>query len=95
MKSLIVAAVVVLLASSTAFACGCAAPVAVQAYYPATPAVTYYAAPACAPTTAYYPTYYPTYYRAYYPYSAWYAPMAARTWVGPLGRVRTTYYLGW
>ena len=91
MKSLVTAAVIVLLASSTAFACGCAAPVAAPAYYPATPAVTYYAAPACAPTTAYYPTYY----RAYYPYAAWYAPVAARSWVGPLGRARTTYYWGW
>ena len=105
MRSLVVALVIVLLASSAAFACGCAAPAV--AYYPATPVVTYYggsacgpttACSACGPTTAYYPaaytTYYPTYRRAYYP--AYYTPVAARAWVGPLGRVRSSYYyMGW
>jgi len=90
MKSLVAAVTIVLLAGSTACAdCGCAVPVApapvvVHSFYPVGP-VYAYPAPVAYPTTVYYPA------PVLYPRAAWYPPVTVRTWVGPLGRVRTVY----
>jgi hypothetical protein len=99
MRYLLAVAVIVALGASTAWAgwgCYAPAPVVVHAHYPVAPVYSYRPA-VVYPSVAYYapPVVHTGYYAAPVYRAAYYAPVA-RTWVGPLGRVRTrVYYRGW